>query len=412
MWLYLEMLFRAVGDNSIEELAKGLSLTGCWANEFDTLQKSFFSFMWPRCGRYRPPGTPIGGWSGFIGDFNAPDTDNHTYDFCVNKNIGLPDEDMQLYQKRYGPNFRVSFHRQPSGMAPNAENKSNLIDGYYERLQIGMTEQQKRRFIHNEFGAVSNGNPVYSQYLDTRHCIDGDILPMRSHPIYIGLDGGGTPAALFAQKIERQVRVLREAVVFETDAKKALARMGPTEFGEYCGNLWNDHYSGYELGGGWGDPSSWYGTSDRHEDDLLWIESFVRGFNKIAVGVTLKMKPAPVVGNRILPRLEAVRDVLKAVNDNQPAYVISGKNCPVLRKGYNSGYVTIRVQYSIGGGVWKDEPLKNDFSHVHDANQHIVLGLTKVEGWERLQNHSHRHAAPSHVSYSKRVSSLQKGARR
>lgn len=413
MWLYIEMLFRAMGDQSAEELAKGLSVTGVWLNEKDTLHRDVFKFLWPRCGRYRPPGTPIGGWSGLIGDMNAPDSDNWVYDFDVNKNFGLSADEIVKYQGQFGPDFGHSFHIQPGGMEPDAENLENLSPGYYERLQIGMTEQEKRRFIGNKFGAVRNGNPVYSQYLDTRHCIDDEIRPVAEVPVFIGLDGGGTPAALFGQKVNGQIRVLRECVVFETDAKKSLERMGPTEFGELCGAMWNSHFSGFELGGGWGDPSSWYGASDKHEDDLLWIESFVKGFNKVALGVTLKMKPAPVKGNRIGPRLESVRDVLKGTNDNQPQYVISGKGCPVLRQGYNSGYVTVRVEYSTGGGLWKDDPLKNDFSHVHDANQHLVLGLTKFEGWEdAVGRNSQRRVVPAPgVTYSKQVTSLRAGRR-
>jgi hypothetical protein len=120
------------------------------------------------------------------------------------------------------------------------------------------------------------------------------------------------------------------------------------------------------------------------------------GFNETAIGAHLKMKPAPIKRNLIGPRLEAVRDVLKGANDNQPAYVISSR-CKVLREGFNRGYVTVRVAYSTGGGRWKDEPLKNDFSHVHDANQYLVLGLSKFDGWEDAVDRGARAKARPHA---------------
>lgn len=382
MRLQIEMLFRAVDNQSAEELFKGLALTGLWLNEKDTLHQDVFKFGFPRVGRYRPPGTPLGGWSGVIGDMNAPAEDNWTYDFNVNKNIGLSPEEMAAYQATFGPNFKVSFHVQPGGLDAGAENINNLPRGYYERMQIGMSEADKRRFIHNKFGAVRDGNPVYSQYLDTRHCVEALKYDPRV-PVHMAVDAGNTPACVFGQKMPSgQVRVVDEVVIFKPKKDDQLEKLGGKEFGQEVGAYWNEHFAGAKLGDkNWGDPSAWFGDSPKNAEDRAWIFKFVAGFNEVAQGVRLKMKPAPVKRNLIGPRLEAVREKLKGQIDNQPAYVISDR-CKVLREGYNRGYVVVRVQFSTGGGRWKDEPLKNDFSHVHDANQYLVLGLTKVEGWD------------------------------
>ncbi|WP_168846775.1 hypothetical protein [Sphingomonas sp. S2M10] len=323
-----------------------------------------------------------------IGDMNAPAEDNWTYDFLVNKNIGLTPEQMRGYQREYGENFRVNFHVQPGGLDAGAENLANLPKGYYDRIQIGMSEPDKRRFIHNKFGAVRDGNPVYTQYSDQRHCIAGLKADPRA-AIHFAVDGGNTPAAVFGQKVDGQVRVVDELVIFETNTKATLKKLGAKEFGKELGTYWNEHYAAtFQLGDKhWGDPSAWFGDSDDNAEDRAWIHKFVAGFKEVT-GITLKMKPAPVKRNLIGPRLDAVRDLLSGANDNQPAYVISDA-CKRLREGFNRGYVIVRVSYSTGGGRWKDDPLKNDFSHVHDANQYLVLGLTKYEGWE---DHSGRSA--------------------
>lgn len=388
MKLHLEMLFRAVDNQSAEELFKGMQLTGLWLNEMDTLHKDVFKFGFPRVGRYRPPGTPQGGWSGVIGDMNAPAEDNWTYDFNVNKNIGLTEKQMGEFRQQFGDNFRVSFHVQPGGMDPGAENIANLPPGYYQRIQIGMSEADQRRFVHNKFGAVRDGNPVYSQYADERHCVQ-DMRADPRLPVAIGLDGGNTPAALFGQKDALgQIRIVDECVVFEPGEEKTLQSLGAKEFGQHCGKYWNEHFAGFQLVPiNWADPSAWFGGSDANAEDKAWIDKFVAGFNETAIGVRLRMKPAPVKRNLLGPRLEAVRGVLKGVIDSRPAYVISSR-CKVLREGFNRGYVITRVQFSTGGGRWKDEPVKNDFSHVHDANQYLVLGLTKFDGWEDAQARS------------------------
>ena len=383
MRLQLEVLFRAVDKQSAEELFKGMALTGLWLNEMDTLHSDVFRYGFPRVGRYRHPGTPIGGWSGAIGDMNAPAEDNWTYDFAVNKNIGLTEAEMQTYRQELGENFRVRFHVQPGGLSAGAENLKNLPKGYYERIQIGMSESDKRRFIHNKFGAVRDGNPVYSQYADERHCVE-DMAADPALPIHFGIDGGNTPAVGFGQKTAGgQIRVVDEVVVYEPGADRKLQSLGAKEFGQVVGKYWNERYGErFRLADRhWADPSAWYGGSDANAEDRAWIEKFVAGFNETAIGAKIKVKPAPIKGNRVGPRIEAVREQLKAANDNEPAFVISSR-CKVLREGFNRGYVITRVQYSTGGGRWKDEPVKNDFSHVHDALQYLVLGLVKFDGWE------------------------------
>jgi hypothetical protein len=332
-----------------------------------------------------------------IGDMNAPAEDSWTYDFNVNKNIGLTPEQMAAYQREFGENFRVSFHVQPGGLTAGAENIGNLPKGYYERIQIGMTEADKRRFIHNKFGAVRDGNPVYSQYSDMRHCVPGLTGDPR-FKVHFALDGGNTPAAVLGQKINGQVRAIDECVVFKPGKEKVLENLGAKEFGQTVGRYWNENYAKFTLGDvHWADPSAWFGDSDANAEDRAWIHKFVAGFKEVT-GLALKFKPAPVKRNLIGPRLEAVREVLKGANDNQPAYVISDK-CKVLREGFNRGYVVVRVAYSTGGGRWKDEPLKNDFSHVHDANQYLVLGLLKHDGWEDARGKSAQARPRGKVSF-------------
>lgn len=402
----LEMYFRAMGDQKAEQVLKGLELTGLWLNEVDTLDRSVLRFGLPRTGRY--PSAKDGGcaWSGVIADFNAPDIDNWTYDLLVEKNLPIDDETQAALREALGPRFGIGFHRQPGGRSidPQPENIKNLPDGYYSTLMLGLSANDVRRFVDNEFGAVRNGQPVYPEYNDEFHCSKTNLLPLPGLPVCIGIDGGNTPAAVFGQRTELgQIRTLDEVVVFADDEEKTLDRLGPRAFGQECRRVWDERFGRCTLGAIWSDPAAFYGESDGHS----WIKSFEQGFNEArergGMKMQVRVKAAPATkGNRLTPRIECVRAGLTQNVGSQPGQLISPR-CRTLRRGFNNGYVINRISLSNGMGRWKDEPLKNDFSHVHDAKQYLDLGLTKrgdaMAADERAGRDAARRRASSKVNH-------------
>jgi hypothetical protein len=117
----------------------------------------------------------------------------------------------------------------------------------------------------------------------------------------------------------------------------------------------------------WGDPS---GATPGQRDGTTCIGALTRlGFNCM---------PAPG-NNSYTPRRDAVIKLLKRMGgfivDNSP--LPNGeRRCPVLTKGFNGGYQFARVRSADGGEIYHYEPLKNIYSHVHDALQYLVLGAT------------------------------------
>jgi hypothetical protein len=370
----VEMLFRAMGDLKAEDVLKGLELTGLWLNETDTLDKAVLTFGIGRIGRY--PAERDGGcdYRAIVCDFNAPDEDNWTYDLFVEQDLGLSAEALAELQAVLGPRFGVGFHRQPGGREPGAENLRNLPTGYYSQMMLGMSENHIRRFVDNKFGAVRNGQPVYPEYNDEVHCSREPLTPVAGVPVFMALDGGSTPAAVFGQKVGDQVRVLGELVVFAPNKDIALEKIGPEAFGVECAEYWLAHFGKSPFGGAAGDPAMLYG--DEYSDSfarLFWM-AFVKRIGSAARG--WKLKAAPVKGNRLPDRIEGVRRLLTNLPGGKPGLLVS-KACKFLRRGFNSGYVIVRTQYSNGSGRWKDEPAKTDESHVHDALQYLVALITK-----------------------------------
>lgn len=371
----LEMLFRAMGDLKAEDVLKGLELTGLWLNETDTLAREVLTFGIGRVGRY--PAAKDGGceYRAVVCDFNAPDVDNWTYELFVEKKLELSEEAQAELKASLGDRFGIGFHRQPGGRDPGAENLKNLERGYYEQMMIGMPPNHVRRFVDNQFGAVRNGQPVYPEFNDEFHMAKEALPAARGVPVCLALDGGSTPALVFGQRLPGgQIRVLRELVVFAPGADIALERIGPEAFGEEAAEIWLEHYGKSEFGGAWSDPAALYG--DEYADS--WARLFWKAFCK-HVGAAArgwKLKAAPVKGNRLNERIEPVRRLLTRSPGGQPGLLIDPV-CRHLRRGFNNGYVLLRVQMSGGMGRWKDEPAKNDFSHVQDALQYLVAGLTK-----------------------------------
>lgn len=384
----VEMLFRALGDLKAEEIFKGMAITLLWLNEVDTLDLNVLKFGLPRVGRF--PMAKDGGcaWSGVIADMNAPDVDNWTYELLVDDatplhvRLGITEELCDQMRALYGGNFGIAFHRQPGGRTPEAENLANLPDGYYDKMMLGLSENEIRRFVDNEFGAVNNGQPVYPEFNDGFHVAKAPLKPLPGLVISAGLDGGSTPAAVFGQEApDGQVRILDELVVFNQDKSKALERMGPIAFARECRRFIAERWPNARIGDLWFDPAAFYGE---HDEDLAWATTFAKEFGA-------KVKPSPVKGNRLTPRLEAVRTCLTRNVGAKPGMVVS-PTCKHLRRGFNNGYVIQRVRLSNGSGRWKDEPDKNDFSHVHDALQYLVCGLRR-KGSDVLDDMDARAAA-------------------
>lgn len=365
----IEMLFRGLGELKAEAVFKGMALTLLWLNEVDTLDMDVLKYGIPRVGRF--PSSKDGGcaWSGVIADMNAPEVDNWTYDLLVLKKLDIPDALLEKLRATYGADFKIEFWRQPGGQEPGAENLDNLPEGYYDRLCMAFNDNEKRRFVDNEFGAVNNGQPVYPEFKDRVHVATGGMKPLPGVPITLGVDGGMTPAVVFLQEDELgRVLVLTELVVMAANDNHVLARLGPTNFGNEVKTFFEKTFPGHKMGDIWGDPAGFEGGDD---EDLAWMLKFGKALGK-------KVRSAPGTnGNRITPRLDAVRGLMVDKERQVKLGLLVSDACVQLRRGFNSGYVLIRVKFSNGSGRTKDEPLKNDYSHVHDALQYGVLGLKK-----------------------------------
>jgi hypothetical protein len=370
--IYLEVYFRAMGDNKAEDVLKGLELTGLWLNEVDTLDKGVLSYGLPRCGRY--PSAKDGGcqWYGLIADFNAPDEDNWTYALLAEGQLPIDAKAEASLREKVGPRFGIGFHRQPGGrsVTPPPENIQNLDPNYYANMIIGLDENGIKRFVDNEFGAVRKGQPVYPEFNAITHVAADDLRADPDLPLIAGLDGGRTPALIFAQHdpVSDQLRLLREVVLYDPQKPRELRRLGANAFGEICAARCAEWFPDHEPGVLFYDPALDYGTEEDGDD---FLADFQEAFP------WRRVSPGGEPGNRIDPRLEAVRKRLTRLPGGKPALLFAPD--PAVRVGrlaFKSGYVLERVAEGNGRtGRFRSIPEKNDYSHIGDAIAELCLGV-------------------------------------
>jgi hypothetical protein len=382
----LTVIFAAIGEHKAEDVMRGWEVTGIWLNEGDLVSFDVFAYAITRVGRF--PSSSQGGcqWRGVMLDMNAPDIENWTYGVFVEKDLGLDKALEAVLAEALGELFGVGFHVQPGGMAVNdngkrtAENLENLPPGYYEQQIAALSKRPwlVRRMVHNEFGPVRNGQPVFTEYNDNLHCAKSRLEPVKDVPITIAADQGGTPAAVFGQRDHRgQIRILGEVVVFADSEEEDLEQLGAYAFGQLCGRYALDQFPESEINElARCDPAGTAGEKATKADPS-WRQNFQRGLRE-TLGPRMRVKPAPTKGNRLDERLQAVRTpMLRLVEGGDPGFVICPERCRILRRGFKGKYVIARTHLAGGMGRFQDAPLKNDESHVQDANQYLCLTLSK-----------------------------------
>ena len=205
---YTHVLFRAVGDTSLEEFFRGFEVTAVWLPEMDThASEDILSLARNRVGRYpepddrpdKPDGAPAA-YAGVWGDANAPEIDSWFHE--------------RFYLRRKEGD-RVFI--QPGGFSANRENWENLRKinpRYYEDMAKTLDPWAVKRLVENKPGYSRHGQPVHEYFDSERHVARNAIEPVAGATLVIGADCGNTlvPAASFKQLVFGQSRTLDEVV--------------------------------------------------------------------------------------------------------------------------------------------------------------------------------------------------------
>lgn len=349
----IELQFLALDRPDDIDKLLSLELTGGWINEAREVPWSIVEGMQGRVGRW--PAKRDGGpsWHGIIMDSNPPDTDSKWYryfeervwlkDFNRMREAGDIPRDMR-------PEQFVAIFKQPSGLADNAENLSNLPGGrrYYANLAAGKSPEWIKVYVHGEYGFVAEGKLVYPEYSDQIHCKPVD--PIEGITIERTWDWGLTPACIFSQMLPDGRWLVFDEMVSDNMSVDQFS----DEVLEHCARAFRGRASFDDIGDPAGEARA--ETDKRSVFDILHAKDIdIRG----------AMTQDPTL------RQESVRKPLRTLINGEPQFILHPR-CRVTRKGFLGGYHRRRMQMG-GPERYSDKPEKNEASHPHDCVQYRAL---------------------------------------
>ena len=356
--LDLEVLFIALDSPQDTGKLRSLELTIAWINECSEVPKEVFDMLTQRVGRYPPKiwGGPVD--AGVILDTNPPDDDHWYYHFaeeatppgwvfCRQPGALIHVPKVKTLPKLGEP---VVENYRPN---PAAENVQNIPGGYsYWLNQIpGKTQEWINVFLLGKYGTTSEGKPVYPEYDDSVHVSKTPLHYIPSAPLFMGWDFGLTPACIVGQITPRgQVQILREYIAEDMGirqfsrvvVKPAVVNTFPlTKIEAYC------------------DPA---GQVRSQVDEKTCIQELLEAGLYTEAAST----------NDFIQRREAVAYFLTLLSEGRPGFLLD-PSCKMLRKGFNGKYRYERIKAQ--GERWKDRPVKDEFSHPHDALQYLCMRI-------------------------------------
>jgi hypothetical protein len=346
----LEVWFRAL--DRLEHVQNLLSMeyTFFWVNEARELSKEMIDWLESRAGQFppkmwKPDDTPDVDWPTWYGgwmDTNPPDEEHWWY---------------QLFEKEVYENPAIA-RKYKLWKVSREENEHNLPVGYYDELAIGKDDEWKKVYIEGQYGLVIDGKAVYPDYSDPYHCREDNYEPVAGMEIVRGWDLGNTlyPAVVFLQ-LNQGVEVFDELILPDTGVHQLKEKVI-----EYCGRWYPDfQFIDY------GDPA----MSSRMAGDIeerTAQEILASGDHPINI------MPGHIA---FTGRREAVKKLLMRTAPPEGGYPARpffrlSPRCRMIRAGFKGRY-----QYpEIGNtGRYHESPMKNMWSHPHDALQYAITGL-------------------------------------
>lgn len=359
--LHAEFMFLALDSPADVKKLLSMDLTGAWINEAREIPKEVIDGLTARVGRYPPKSMGGPSWFGLLMDTNPPDTDHWWY--VLAERDGTTEYGRQLLDSTAKAEAALraegflregqplyEFFSQPSGLAPNAENRDNLPGGYYPRLMAGKTEDWIKVYVHGEYGFLTDGKPVHPQYVDSVHCAEKEIEPTPGLPCVVGMDFGLTPAAAFTQRQTNGRWLAFDEVVLQDASAEDLAPQVHATIARY-----KDAQLTYTFRG---DPAG----DKRADTDAQTVYQILRA---------AKINAFAASTNDPVLRRAAVDRPLQRLISGKPGLIVSPR-CKWLRKGLAGGFCYRRIA-SGNGQRYQLVPDKNAFSHIVEALEYALL---------------------------------------
>lgn len=335
----LELLFRALDDADDVRKLLSLELSFAFMDEFREIPQAIYDAIQGRVGRY-----PSKAKGGCVKEDGGP---NHHVFGSTNP----PDYGTHWEELLSDPPENVDTFFQPSGRSPEADWTENLIDGYYENLAQGKSQDWIDVYIDAKFGKSLAGMPVFRAFDREIHVAKGDLTAVRgSSGLVIGLDVGLSPAAVIGQvDYSGRLNVLESIVPDE--------RIGMPRFiDEYVKPALVQRYPGM------GvlivvDPAAVQRSQTDEKSALEIIRA--KGFRAITAKT-----------NSVTARIAAVDAFLTRTVDGKPSILLNKDMCKHLIMALSGKYM---YKTNAKGHTDETPDKSHPWSDVSDALQYLCL---------------------------------------
>ena len=196
---------------------------------------------------------------------------------------------------------------------------------------------------------VYPGKPVFEDFDPHRHTSPIAIDWEAWIPLICMLDFGHTPALVVAQYCDRQFRCLKEWTSEGTTLNKFLTLVLPELYYLFPQHYDQDAHFYWAI-----DPAGF--QISQHEEWSCFHTMWEHGIRNVF--------PGPVSWE---DRRKCIEDLLMLQTKDGPGFILNAHQCPKLVKGFLGGYA-----YPEGATDRQSrrlDPVKNEFSHPHDALQ-------------------------------------------
>lgn len=253
----------------------------------------------------------------------------------------------------------------------NPKNKFLVFDLHYtanpnkrgaEYIEAIRSEMARKDFMveYERNWDVFSGKPVYEDYSKSIHEVRGVLDPYLGLPLLCGWDFGLTPACVVAQLRDGILYIVREYVSEHKSIDK------------FCPMVMADLTIRYPQ---WRDP----GKDFRHYIDPAGLQE-AQTDQRTCAGVMSEcglrnIYPGPI---DFESRRKSVEHFLVLHTKDGPGLQLYPGHCPTLSKGFSGGYRYPDSYIDIEPSG-RPKPIKDQFSHCHDALQYLAAGALALK---------------------------------
>jgi hypothetical protein len=274
--------------------------------------------------------------------------------------VSNPPEDEHWIVEEFETDPKDGYRQflQPSGISPDAENRANLPDQYYEKLleQYRSRPDLQARYVHGRRAVIVRGKAVYDREFEKGYHVvtEKPKRPASLSRVLRGHDNSGNvPAGVVGYLDPGGCLVVEKE--FTTDKSGIIDFYSPLV--EWC----NLEYGDMEYV----DISDPAGHAEYSHPKGGLTSNAKMVFEKFGI----KFRKGPV---KFAPRRESVSDRLLQRRSGGPAIIIYAGGCPRLVAALEGGYAYPKLPDNRGYGT---EPVKNQYSHVAESLQYLCSGL-------------------------------------